>query len=461
MGKYTSKNWSQFLDDAEKRRESAHEEYRSYKNDFIETMRAFESEYSRELNEFYQFYREATSPYFFSEHYALLDEEKTKQVLSRCKVLVLTANPIEKAIFHYMVVHQERMSRSEKTIRRIICKNTVFFIFKWGSYWVAHVHQAETGANKNMGANATIYESLEYFRPNVIISLGVAFGIDYRSQKIGDVIVSKRVLPYSENKRDEDKIKPDRSQDKTIDNWLHMRLINANGFLDSVTYGDILSGGSVLSSFNEKDKICLGYTKADYIIGGEMEGHALFQFANTDGIPGVVIKGICDWGVAKNDIFPNNPTREERFKDSLQAFAMAAAVEKSIPLFSDPKLFSEPKNANVKHLLKEQRVYRWCIGITALILFAMGLYKLIFHYTTVFVDWRFNAEDFGSVLLILISYALLFVLGINTILRWRSKHKEYETNRELKTAVQHPDLTQVELSEELELERYLQNQNRE
>lgn len=75
-----------------------------------------------------------------------------------------------------------------------------------------------------MGSNATINEALKHFTPNVIISLGIAFGIDYTTQNIGDVIVSRRILPYNENKRDEDKIKPDRSQDKTIDDWLHVRL---------------------------------------------------------------------------------------------------------------------------------------------------------------------------------------------------------------------------------------------
>lgn len=50
-----------------------------------------------------------------------------------------------------------------------------------------------------------------------------------------------------------------------------------------------------------------------------MEGSARYQFANSENVPGVVIKGICDWGVSKNDIYPEDPKKEERFKDSLQA----------------------------------------------------------------------------------------------------------------------------------------------
>ena len=432
MGKYTAEKWRNFLDEAEKRTnaEPLRGETETYRENFLDYMRMYEERNRLKLEGYYLLYKTAISQSFFNENYALLSSRSAKRILSRCKVMVLTANPIEKAIFHYIVVDQAKKKNRSAKIGRIICDNTVFFILKWGRYWVAHVHQAETGAYKNMGSNATISDALKYFTPNVIISLGVAFGIDYRTQSIGDVVVSKRILPYSENKRDEDKIKPDRSQDKSIDNWLHVRLINANSFLESITYGDILSGGSVISSFEEKDKICLGYTKADFIIGGEMEGDALFQYSNTDGIPGVVIKGICDWGIAKNDIFPDDPVKEEGFKDSLQAFAMACAVEKSTSLFLDPELFSEPKNTNITFLRKERRINRWCIGLTSATLLVMGIFEL----TKGHIYWRLNNEAFIPLLLILISIALLYVLVMNAFL-WRKKRSsECMVDRELKNA---------------------------
>jgi Nucleoside phosphorylase len=332
------------------------------------------------------------------------------------------------------------VNQTHEKIRRIICGNTVFFILKWGRYWVAHVHQPETGSYKDMGSNTTIIDALQYFTPNVIVSLGIAFGIDYQTQNIGDVLVSRRVLPYSENKRDEDKVKPDRSQDKTIDNWLHVRLVNANGFIDSITYGDILSGDSVLSSFQEKDKICLGYTKTDFIIGGEMEGSAIFQFADSDGIPGVVIKGICDWGVAKNDIFPDDTEKEEKFKESLQAMAMVCAVEKSTRLFKDPELFTEPKNANIKHLRKEQLVYRWCLSLTTIILFLLGVFELIWNHGF----YRFDQSLYNAIsspfLLVCMAAALLGVLLHYSYLWKKIKTASYSTDRELKNAVSHIDL---------------------
>lgn len=367
-GKYTQQKWCEFLDQVKERQLTSNS---NYKDDLLSSMKSYAIANAEDLRHWHRCYKEATTSDFFQDNYALVSEKKIKKLLSRCKVMVLTANLIEKAILHYMIAEH-----SKEKIIRIICGSTAYFVLKWGNYWVAHVHQTETGANKDLGTTATVHDALKYFTPNVIFSIGVAFGIDLYTQNIGDVIVSKRILPYSENKRDEDMVRPDRSQDKSIDKWLHVRLANAIGFLDSVTYGDILTGGSVLSSFAEKDKICLGYSKSDFIAGGEMEGNALFQLASTDGIPGAVIKGICDWGVAKNDIFPEDPLQEEIFKDSLQAYAMSRVMYACDALFRDPLLFAHPKNEDIKALKRSYILCRIFLFFCTIVMFLYGFLGL-------------------------------------------------------------------------------------
>lgn len=397
---YTERNWSDFLDHASMRHNSRNgdepqESAEEYAKDLKLAMRQYAKENKDVLDGCLKKYKDGDSQEFFEEHYLSLDSEHLDAMLSTCTIMIITANQIEKAILHF------EMAKSNKKIYRIISGQNAYFIFKCGAYWVAHVHQGETGANKDMGANSTICDALVHFTLNIIISLGVAFGIDYTTQQIGDVLVSKRILPYSENKLDEDKLKPDRSQDKTIDGWLHVRLKSAAEFLNGVIYGDILTGGSVLSSFEEKDKICLGYTKADFVIGGEMEGNAVFQTAQRVGIPGVVIKGICDWGVAKNDIFVDmaeesdssneefegdkvaNPEeirkKEENLKKSLQAFAMKKAVEKCSLLLKDKGLFSSPKNENIEGIKKQNKAAKYALGISAisqLIVFMWSFWEL-------------------------------------------------------------------------------------
>lgn len=376
--RYKSKNWCTFLDQAAARQTKSgsnevQSEIETYKAQLTEFMRHYhsDSEHSEELKSCYKEYEDAGTKEFNDKYYCTLDAKELDDALSMCAVMIVTANDIEKAILH------SEIAKTGSKISRFIGRQNSYFIFKWGKYYVAHVHQGETGANKDMGTNSTICEALKHFTPNVIISLGVAFGIDYTVQHLGDVLVSKRILPYSENKRDEDMLKPDRSQDKTIDGWLHVRLQNAAEFLKNVTYGDILTGGSVMSSFEEKDKICLGYTKSDFVIGGEMEGNAVFQTSKRIGIPGVVMKGICDWGVAKNDIYPEDPEKEEQFKESLQAFAMKKAVESCFLLMRDKALFSRPKNENVDVLQKQNKIAKVIAVIPQVLILVSGVLSLI------------------------------------------------------------------------------------
>ena len=372
-GKYNKDKWSDFLDKAEERRnpESKNTKYEKYKNKFIEYMREYAHIREKELDLCLSYYKEAITTTFFDNHYITLNDKYIRHILSSCKIMIITANPIERAVLHHKVVDDGSV-----IMTRVLCETTAYYVFKLGKYWVAHIHQSQTGASKDMGTNFTISDALKLFTPNVIIALGIAFGIDYKTQNIGDVLVSRRLFPYSENKRDEDYVKPDRTQDKTIDDWLHVRLENAIGFLDGVTYGDILSGGSVMSSCEEKDRVCLGYTKADFIIGGEMEGNAVFQYSKRVGIPGVVIKGICDWGVVKNGIYEGNQDKEEKLKDSLQAYAMMQTVEKCEPLFNDKELFSSPRNINISKLNTKYHTCLCVLLVSQLLMIINGMYRL-------------------------------------------------------------------------------------
>lgn len=353
--KYDRNDWKDFFYGARVRRESNNYSYKEYEDEFKEYIRGQIStkENADTLKKSRLYYREAIDEDYFNKNYVSIEDKYVKRILSICKLLIITANPIERAVLHHKVI-----DNGSCVLIRSICNTTAFYVFKWGEYWVVHIHQGDTGAEKDLGTSIAINEALKYFTPNVIISLGVAFGIDYNIQHIGNVLVSKRLFPYSDNKRDEDKVKPARTQDKTIDDWLHVRLQNAIGFMDNVTYGDILSGGSVMSSCEEKDRLCASYTEEDFIIGGEMEGNAVFQCTKRMGIPGVVIKGICDFGIIKNGLSDGGPDEEEVIKESLQAFAMMQAVDKCKPLVNDIVLFSSPKQPDSKKLLSK---YNACI----------------------------------------------------------------------------------------------------
>lgn len=168
----------------------------NYEQELIDNLRCYVSKNKNELEMLNKIYEDMTSIYSFFCNYIILNPKDLDVILYDCKILILTANSVEKAILHHFVIEYEK-----KQIYKILCDEESYFVFKLGRYWVCHVAQSQTGSYKDYGTYTTVKKALSHFTPNVIFALGVAFGIDYKTQHIGDVLVSKRLLPYSENKR--------------------------------------------------------------------------------------------------------------------------------------------------------------------------------------------------------------------------------------------------------------------
>ena len=158
-----------------------------------------------------------------------------------------------------------------------------------------------------------------------------------------------------------------------------------------------------------------------------MEGSALFAEANFKRIPGVVIKGICDWGAVKNEtekkVMNERDKKDakgtvagERFrsegsecenkkntdgelpnsvtKHGMQAYAMKKAIEQCSRLLDNPYLFDKPKNEKLIWLIKDVRFNFWL----ALFLETAAFIYLNLRYKTDL----FNQKSMGYVLLCLL-----------------------------------------------------------
>lgn len=414
--KYDVSKWGAYCDRIETKKESSKEEAEKVgaeEERFIRTnMKRFhengsakcgagttESKCDRTLDYLFDYLQTKNLVATVDLKYTYKDETDLRKELKGCKVLIVTANDIERNILHYRITED----RKGQKITRIIHGNVAYFIFKWGEYKVVHVHQHQMGSNRDLGMRKTLEAVFSFFKPNVVFSMGVAFGIDPTTQNIGDVLVSHKVFPYSENKVRDDIIIPDRSQDKVIDNWLDVRFANTAGFLEGVTYGSILSGGSVLSSNEDKMRICRAYSKQDFVIGGEMEGSALFQLCAGYDIPCAVIKGICDWASCKNGIYSDDadtvrknerPTSEEDKKEAhlktcAQAFAMTQVFEKCDVLFRDHTLFSHPKTRAVD---TERKISDWLVRLSAFTCILMLVYEIFVPDFLVFEIRHFTLD---------------------------------------------------------------------
>ena len=109
QGKYNIQKWDDYLQAANLRMvrtDNTCDTWNKYKNDFLNFMRNYADMNCEILQEVYENYQKAISTDFFDEHYELIDESELHNLLSVCKVLLITANPIEKAMLHYCVTQR-------------------------------------------------------------------------------------------------------------------------------------------------------------------------------------------------------------------------------------------------------------------------------------------------------------------------------------------------------------------
>ncbi len=175
-----------------------------------------------------------------------------------------------------------------------------------------------------------------------MIAVGVAFGAIPTRQSLGDVLVSKEFVFYDNfNKVVDGEITLDRHEAYQIDRNLLAQLHRLEFPLCPEDpnhykwyYGNMLTGGTVLSDADERNHLFEAAAKVGYnIIGGEMEATGIYyacQKIKNRHFPFLIIKGICDWGAEKNawDIINKNPKySNDTIKDSIQAFACQSVKE--------------------------------------------------------------------------------------------------------------------------------------
>ena len=110
------------------------------------------------------------------------------------KYLYDTANEHERKAFEL------KFNRKEE--RYILGKT--YYMGLFGNYSVAYIHIEEQGPT-NPAAIPLVGELVRELNPIAVVMVGIAFGADESKQKIGDVLVSDKILPYDSQKVLKDK----------------------------------------------------------------------------------------------------------------------------------------------------------------------------------------------------------------------------------------------------------------
>ncbi len=267
-----------------------------------------------------------------------LKQQDFINLIQECKVLIITANTVEGT-----VVSRRLLQASQKEVPEIFVTEGYSFQFATvESVPVLHVWPSSMSSFTQYGSYNAINTALDFFTPEYVISLGVAFGIDPQEQSLGDVLISKELVFYDNfNKVTDGVITLKKHEVYPTD----IRFLASVRQLEYKTppkevggfkwyYDALLTGGTVLSDTAEKLKLLEAAADRDYsnIVGGEMEATGIYyacQVHKDRNIPFIVIKGICDWGAEKNgwEKVVDSQAKKYRIKDCVQAYACNNAYD--------------------------------------------------------------------------------------------------------------------------------------
>lgn len=249
--------------------------------------------------------------------------------------LFVTANDHEREAFESKFICREN--------KYILGK--VYYLGQFGCYPAAYIHVDEQGVT-NPSAMPLVSQLVYELSPIAVVMVGIAFGADRRKQKIGDVLVSNKILPY-----DAQKILSNKTEYKEIPKEVGFQLLNAfrdcrewvyhlpNSERSKVYIGSILTGSRLVNNYKYRTQLLNDFS--DYKpIGGEMEAQGIYSMCKMHGIAEwIIIKGICDWGYKKNT----------SSKETDQIIAANAAVEYCFHVFSREGVFASLTKANKKY----------------------------------------------------------------------------------------------------------------
>jgi nucleoside phosphorylase len=157
--------------------------------------------------------------------------------------------------------------------------------------------QCGPGVTSPVSAAYSVPELIEEWHPQYVILLGICFGLREDEQRLGDVIVGRRLQVI--NLRVGEGETRDRGDAITAGHRLVERFavaIPPAGV--RVWQGTLLSWDVLVDNELLRAGLRARYPDA---LGGEMEGAAVYAGSVRAGIEWIVVKGICDWAHAKSD----------------------------------------------------------------------------------------------------------------------------------------------------------------
>jgi Uncharacterized conserved protein len=163
--------------------------------------------------------------------------------------------------------------------------------------------QSEMGSGGLGASQQTVQKGIIDLSPNAVIMVGIAFGIDSVKLDIGDVLVSRQLMPYEFLRVGTTDGKPqiiprgDRAHASTrLLNYFRSVDVHWDESKCKVSFGLILSGEKLVDNIDFRQQLCDLDPEA---IGGEMEGSGMYVACHDNKVDWILVKAICDWADGK------------------------------------------------------------------------------------------------------------------------------------------------------------------
>lgn len=253
--------------------------------------------------------------------------------LKKCRLIFVTANSCEEKMAT-LFFHEQS---GKKLWFRAVDEYSVQ-LGRFAGQPAAHIHPTNYGALASERLGLWLKE--KDIHPELLVSAGVAYGMFPESQKIGDVLFSSRVVDLDAPHKETDGniiLSPDSVY--KLDEHIAAAWKTYCANKPDWHWGTMLGKNAVLSDSILKNRLLEAAKRIGCkdVIGGEMEYTGFFRAAELckENLTRFIgIKGICDWGEAKNSYGAvaaqlDNVTIKDNddLKDLIQCYAAEKALE--------------------------------------------------------------------------------------------------------------------------------------
>jgi len=246
-----------------------------------------------EINDFFSFYKNIIS-YLddICNNHKDLNLEMDSMNKNKKSLVIVAVTKIElKALFDAIKIYCPRQFLLDKI------KDDLIYWELIGCKLPVYIVQSEMGISGSGSIISTINKVHICLKPEKILMVGIAFGINEMHQKIGDILVSKQVWNYDQCKITE--TENISRGDKIPASRFLLQLFRSVEFEYDVdvNFGLFASGEKLV---NSREFLLELLSIEKEIIGGDMEAAGLASACYERHIEWLVIKAICDWGHDKN-----------------------------------------------------------------------------------------------------------------------------------------------------------------